>query len=754
MPDKPADTTVARQVELAVCRLSSLSALPPIADLFLSRLNDYQLTPTGLIELIEAEPAYTAKLLSLLHQQALSGKENLRTINQVLEKLPLRIIRDALLSVNIYSVSESNPERLRLREQLTRHSIAVGCCAEQIAEIASPHIEPSLAYSAGLLHDLGKLALDEAMPRSFIRLIEQAKTEGACIRDIERKNFGIDHTILGKRLARRWHLPEQIALTCWLHHSGTAAIYESMPEAEIAPVVQLADIIARQCDIGCSGSYDSPTLPPQIISMLGISNAQLEQIRQNLPDTVAQRSEFAALVSKGSVSKDSKAFHTTAVRLAEENTQLSEQNSQLKIDSNSMKFITEFLSKVSPTDGTTEVAEVFACMWQKFYQTGLVCLYLVPEKNSKTLEAVIVEETSKASSCLLTLPNEVLAVPKSINRDFGIFDAYDGLDWLFKQLSAKFDLSRTIALPLFSGPKVIAMLIFELRHPTRKSLLLDRFKTVALTAGTILGLAVAHQKQRDYAEKFADFAVPQSKKKKNDKISAPEKPDESSAGADNTLDALAEMAAGAAHELNNPLSVISGRAQLLADSEDDEEKKKILIQIQSNAHQISQLTEDLLSFAQPRQPKLRKANVGQIIEQAVKSTADKLKTQTGNVKIEVAEDVKDVVVDSAQTVTALANIICNSFESYISKTGPINVTALTSAPNGRVCITISDLGCGMDSETVRKAVFPFFSAKPAGRKRGMGLSIAERLIHCNGGSMAISSRPAEGTIVTVYLPSG
>ncbi len=488
--------------------------------------------------------------------------------------------------------------------------------------------------------------------------------------------------------------------------------------------------------------------------MLGISNTQLEQIRQNLPCTVAQRSEFTAFVSKDSVSKNSKAVHTTAVRLAEENTQLSEENRQLKIDSNSVKFITEFLSKVTPADGTIEVAEVFACLWQKFYQTGLVCLYLVPEKNSKTLEAVIVEETSKVRSSLLIVPNEGLPVPKPIATDFGIFDAYDGLDWLFKQLNVKLNLSSTIALPLFSGPKVIAMLVFELRHPTRKSLLLDRFKTVALTAGTILGLAAACQKQQDYAEKFAYFAVPQSTGRKNAEISAPEKRAEGAAAADNTLDALAEMAAGAAHELNNPLSVISGRAQLLANSEDDQEKKKILIQIQNNAHQISRLVEDLLSFAQPRQPKSRKVNVGQIIEQAVKSAADKLKTQTSNVTIEVAEDVKDVVVDSSQIVTALANIICNSFESYISKAGPINVTALISGSNDYVCITVSDLGCGMDSETVHKAVFPFFSAKPAGRKRGMGLSIADRLIHCNGGSMTISSRPAEGTIITVYLPSG
>lgn len=752
MPDKPADTTVARQVEFAVCRLTSLSALPPLADLFLSRLNDYQLTPSTLIELIETEPAYMTKLFSLMYQQTLIGKGDFYTINSVLEKLPLRLIRDALLSVNVYSASESNPERLEFREQLVRHSIAVGCCAEQIAEIALPHTAPALAYSAGLLHDLGKFALDETMPRSFIRIVEQAKTEGVCICDVERTNFGIDHTILGKRLARRWHLPEEIALAAWLHHSNTAGVYESMPEAKIASVVQLADIIARQCDIARSGSYDSPALPPEIIDMLGMSNTQLGRILQNLPDAVAQKTEFSAFVSKGSIINNSDAARTTAVRLAEENTQLSEQNRRLQIDSNSVKFITEFLSKVAPADETIEVAEVFVSLWQKFYQTGLVCLYLIPEKKSQTLEAVIVEDRSKVRASLLTVPNGVLTVPKSIAKDFEIFDVYDSLDWLFKQLDVNFELSRTIALPLFSGPKVIAMLVFELRHPTRKSLLLDRFKSVALTAGTVLGIAAVSRKQQDYAEKFANFAAPQSTGQKNADIWASTKRSNSAIVRDKTLEALAEMAAGAAHELNNPLSVIAGRAQLLADSEDDEQKKKILVQIQNNAHQISQMAEDLLSFAEPRKPKLRKVNVGWLIEQAVKSAAGKLKLKTSNITIEVAEGIKDVVVDSAQIVTAIDNIICNSFESYVRKAGPINVIALMSESNGYICITVSDLGCGMDAESVRKAVFPFFSAKPAGRKRGMGLAIAERLIQLNGGSLIISSKPAEGTIVTIHLP--
>ena len=69
-----------------------------------------------------------------------------------------------------------------------------------------------------------------------------------------------------------------------------------------------------------------------------------------------------------------------------------------------------------------------------------------------------------------------------------------------------------------------------------------------------------------------------------------------------------------------------------------------------------------------------------------------------------------------------------------------------------VKLTITDCGYGMDSITLRKAIQPFFSAKEAGRKRGMGLAYAARLIQINKGSLNITSQPGEGTTVSIYLP--
>ena len=210
------------------------------------------------------------------------------------------------------------------------------------------------------------------------------------------------------------------------------------------------------------------------------------------------------------------------------------------------------------------------------------------------------------------------------------------------------------------------------------------------------------------------------------------------------------MVAGAAHELNNPLAVISGRAQMLAEAETDEEKKRVIDLIEKNAGQINQIIEDLMSFAEPSKPKPAQMGVKQILDEAVQLASQKTKAENINTQIEIAGPDRNVLVDSGQVVSAIANIIVNALESYNDEIGPIRITA-APADKGFTRLAISDFGCGMDTETLQKAIQPFFSAKTAGRKRGMGLSYAARVIQLNGGSLHITSEPGKGTTVTILL---
>ena len=160
-----------------------------------------------------------------------------------------------------------------------------------------------------------------------------------------------------------------------------------------------------------------------------------------------------------------------------------------------------------------------------------------------------------------------------------------------------------------------------------------------------------------------------------------------------------------------------------------------------------------MSFAEPRKPRLSRTNVEQLIEEAVQLAVRKINRGDLDVRIKVAEDTEDVIVDSAQIASAVANIISNAVESYGDKAEVIEIAAESEQSGELVKLMIEDHGCGMDAQTLKKATLPFFSAKKAGRKRGMGLAYAARFIQLNNGTLNITSEPEHGTTITICLPT-
>jgi len=749
MSDRAGDPTVAHLVELTISRLESLATLPCVAAQALHQLFQPQMAAHQLADIIESDPAIAVKTLTLIAQQGANLDDENFSIRAAIEKLPLPVVREVFLSVKTHPPFGQDVRKTVFRKQFLRHCLAVACCARGVTKLLCPEVNPQLAYYAGLLHDIGVLAVDQAMPRSFTSIVEQAKSEKASLCSIEQKHLGLDHTIIGKRLAQKWRMPEQITLAIWLHHSDTATISQSMPEAKIAQVVRLADSIARHYNIGESGSYDTSDSPDKIAESLSINTAQLGQIAQSVAEQVEQKAKLLGLDLPNGPTVYCEIVQTAAIQLAQDATKLSREIRELQTTSSDFGFITDLLSSITATDTAISMAENLAIGWQRFYQTGPVCVYLTAAGDRQIFKAVVVESPSQRKSVALTAPSELPAAAQPKAKGFAVLDAQESADWLFKQLDVEFELSRTKLVPLLCGNKPIGAIVFELRQPTETEQLQKRFKSAALTAGAVLGITIAAEQQQRFAEQFVQLVTTArpSEPQLQSQVEA-----EPQSKLDISMEALAEMAAGAAHELNDPLSVISGGAQLLSETETDPKKKQLLRQIQENTTEISQIIDELMSFSAPPAPQLRQANIRQILDEAVRLTEQKHNLERLDVQIETNEAVETVFVDSAQMASAIANILCNSLESYPDQNGMIKVAANGDQSGDFVRVTISDSGCGMDIETLQKVVMPFFSAKPAGRKRGMGLSYAARLIQLNNGSVNITSQPGIGTKVTISLP--
>lgn len=740
MKRSPATANVARQVEMIIRRLNSLSTLPAVAANFLTELSQPTISTAALSQIIEADPALTARILSLANERQLPSS----SVAEAIEKLPPSLVRDAILSVKVFQVFDADydPDKKRPlpRKQLAIHALAVACAAKEIAQtLQNEHaIDPQIAFSAGLLHDIGKLAIDEVMPKGFERVVLEAKTAGASAADIERKYLALDHCIVGKRLAEKWGLPRQIVLAIWLHHSDPDAIAQNLPDARIAQVVRLADNLARSCRLGDSGSYDKPECDRETLEAVGLTAEQLTDLGERLPRLVEEKTKLLAFDSDRNAEMWCNAIHTTAATIAQDNTKLTTENHRLRTASDHCGFITEFLSTITSAMPAIDIAAAFAEMIRRSCQTGPVCVYLPDDLQPGLADAVIVSETGQSEFIVIKNPTNTPFVPRQLQNRYALLDAFECIHWLFEQLPTPFDHTATKIAPLVTNGSAIGAIVVEMRRPDTQEPLAN-FELAVHNAAAIIALAKARYSQQLLSEQFAQ-AMGQLKQAQQQLAAA------------QSLQAVAELAAGAAHELNNPLAVISGRAQLLAEVEADQNKKQMLRQIEDRTRDIAGIIEDLMAFARPMPTERAASSVSAIVNEALSLAAKKHNLTILETKIENLDNLPDVYVDSGQLAAAVSHILSNALESYSGGNGPITIDGKHLEAADAVELTIRDQGCGMDSETLHKAMLPFFSAKPAGRKRGMGLSLSQRLILLSGGSIRLDSEPEIGTAVTLTLP--
>jgi signal transduction histidine kinase len=220
-----------------------------------------------------------------------------------------------------------------------------------------------------------------------------------------------------------------------------------------------------------------------------------------------------------------------------------------------------------------------------------------------------------------------------------------------------------------------------------------------------------------------------------------------------SLSMVGAMAAGAAHELNNPLAVISGRAQLLMKTENGEEVHKAASVIAENAHRASEMVSGLMEFAKPATPRPTDISPAELLAELRRSWIEKGEIAEKQFEIRLSDDLPRIRADGSQTRTLFDEVIRNAVDAMRGVSEPLlRVNCTDRVADDRIVIEVTDNGCGMTPDVVEEAMTPFFSYRPAGRGRGLGLSRAARYAEINGGRIRLASEPGRGTVVSIELP--
>ncbi|QDU79931.1 Signal-transduction histidine kinase senX3 [Polystyrenella longa] len=216
------------------------------------------------------------------------------------------------------------------------------------------------------------------------------------------------------------------------------------------------------------------------------------------------------------------------------------------------------------------------------------------------------------------------------------------------------------------------------------------------------------------------------------------------------LQSLAEFAAGAGHEINNPLATISGRAQLLLKNEADPERREMLTNIGAQALRIRDMIGDLMLFGRPPVPQFESVPLREVFDDVIR----KLKARFGNeISFEIASS-EDYFLLADRT--QLEQVVCSLLENGLihSPDDTEKILRIEYRPGyeGRVQIEITSPGSSLSDLNQLHMFDPFYSGQQAGRGLGFGLSKAWQIARLHDATIAVSSHPSQGTKVTVHWP--
>lgn len=228
------------------------------------------------------------------------------------------------------------------------------------------------------------------------------------------------------------------------------------------------------------------------------------------------------------------------------------------------------------------------------------------------------------------------------------------------------------------------------------------------------------------------------------------------------LAAIGELAAGVAHEINNPINGIINYAQILVDDASASGGNlEIPQRIIKEGDRIANIVKNLLNFSRQSSGEKHPLSASMVLADSLALFSAQLQKDRIHVTIDISDDIPDILANRQQLQQVFMNILSNSRHALLEKPDSLNrkkqidITARAAKSNGvkMVVISFHDTGTGITQPVLERIFDPFFTTKAAGKGTGLGLSISYGIVKDHGGNLIIESKPGEYTRAIVYLPA-
>jgi len=216
--------------------------------------------------------------------------------------------------------------------------------------------------------------------------------------------------------------------------------------------------------------------------------------------------------------------------------------------------------------------------------------------------------------------------------------------------------------------------------------------------------------------------------------------------------ALGQIAGGVAHEVNNPLTTVSGWLQImLGEASADDKRREPLHLMSTEVDRIANIVHHLLSFGRRAPSEAGPVRINRVLSDVLELIEYQIRSDNIRIIKSLCECLPPVMGDANQLKQVFLNIIVNARQA-MPDGGVLTVTTRMTE-DGRVETAIGDTGCGMNPELTQKVFDPFYTTKGEQGGSGIGLFLCRNIAKDHGGALTVSSRPGEGSTFIVSLPA-
>ena len=275
--------------------LASLPTLAPVAARLLQATSDPNADVDELTSVIQTDQALSTRVLRLVNSAAMGVRHRTASVKQATSLLGFSAIRNCALSVKVFDgFRKARTDGCFDVLGFWKHSLGVACCSQMLADqMGVPDREE--VFTAGLLHDIGKIAAAHCLPNRCAQ-VPKVQVKGRLgTLEAERRVFGLSHSRIGAIVCEHWRLPEVLKHSALLHHIPVKHWPGDASTSGPPRLVQLADRICRDQHLGVSGVYLRESNAETLAAELGLSPKHLTEMRKALREQVEEKAEILDL---------------------------------------------------------------------------------------------------------------------------------------------------------------------------------------------------------------------------------------------------------------------------------------------------------------------------------------------------------------------------------------------------------------------------------------------------------------------------